>query len=79
MQSLSQLQGIADAQEELADSLPSFSNESNRFEDLEIFLCGSNRSNAGLADVLLRLTQGNDYQQGTCTCSVGGEGGGGWC
>ena len=64
VQSLNHLQGFVAVQQELADSLPSFSNESDRFNDLQIFLCGSNGSSSGLTDLFDRLTRGNDYQQG---------------
>ena len=64
LQSLSQLEGLVAAQQQLADSLPSFSNDSDTFQDLEIFLCGENMTGSGLSDVLVRLTQGDDYRRG---------------
>lgn len=65
VQSLSQLQGLAAVQQELADSLPRFSNESDKLQDLELFLCGRNMSSgAGLSSVFRRLTQGDAYQRG---------------
>ena len=65
VQSLQELLAVASELQELVDGLPTFSNSSDQFEDLELFLCGSKRSDSGdLSDVLKRYTEGNAYRQG---------------
>ena len=72
VQSLSQLQGLAVTQREIADDLPTFSNDSDQFHNLELFLCGQNSSGeAGLVNVFRRLTEGDKYQQGELADTLG--------
>lgn len=65
LQSLSRLQVLAGVQEQFSEDLPSVGNSSDQLQDLELFMCGENRTEStGLADVFQRLTQGDSYQQG---------------
>ena len=50
--------------QDLVDTLPTYDNSSDGFDNLELFLCGVNSSDTGLFDVLKRFTQGDTYRQG---------------
>ena len=63
VQSLSELSGRVAELQELVDTFPMFDNTSDEFDNLELFLCGVNRSDTGLLDVLKRFTQGDSYRQ----------------
>ena len=64
MQSLSELSGRVAELQNLVDTLPTFDNSSDGFDNLELFLCGLNRSDTGLLDILQRFTQGDSYRRG---------------
>jgi hypothetical protein len=63
IQSLSELSGRVAELQDLVDTLPTYDNSSDGFDNLELFLCGVNSSDTGLFDVLKRFTQGDTYRQ----------------